>query len=194
MKKSPNYIKKTLNEIKLELLKDKKLQLSKELYVQKLKEIFNEQVIDLKDGVETRMSSTGTDKTIALTSTNETSVQSQPKQKTNKSEKIIFLNNEIVDQNLSEIEEANQELYNFGNSEENIIELKEEVFENNDQKIIDLIDEVDDIINLTDEVAETVVSKQTSGQDQVNNNSTEHEEIKNSQIFSNEQYCKNEKF
>ena len=168
MKKSPNYIKKTLNEIKLELLKDKKLQLSKELYVQKLKEIFNEQVIDLKDGVETRMSSTGTDKTVALTSTNETSIQSQPKQKTNKSEKIIFLNNEIVDQNLSEIEEANKELYNFGNSDENIIELKEEVFENNDQKIIDLIDEVDDIINLTDEVAETVVSKQSNEQEQIN--------------------------
>ena len=92
MKKSPNYIKKTLNEIKLELLKDKKLQRSKELYVQKLKEIFNEQVIDLKDGVETRMSSTGTDKTVALTSNNKTSIQSQPKQKTNKSEKIIFLN------------------------------------------------------------------------------------------------------
>ena len=187
MKKSPNYIKKTLNEIKLELLNDKKLQLSKELYVQKLKEIFNEQVIDLKDGVETRMSSTGTDKTIALTSTNETSIQSQPKQKTNKSEKIIFLNNEIVDQNLSEIEEANQELYNFGNSEENIIELKEEVFENNDQKIIDLIDEVDDIINLTEEVAETVVSKQGNEQEQINDNSLEQEEIKNSQIFSNEQ-------
>ena len=187
MKKSPNYIKKTLNEIKLELLKDKKLQLSKELYVQKLKEIFNEQVIDLKDGVETRMSSTGTDKTVALTSTNETSIQSQPKQKTNKSEKIIFLNNEIVDQNLSEIEEANQELYNFGNSEENIIELKEEVFENNDQKIIDLIDEVDDIINLTEEVAETVVSKQGNEQDQINDNRIEQEEIKSSQIFSNEQ-------
>ena len=162
MKKSPNYIKKTLDEVRVELLKDKKLQLSRQLYVQKLKEIFNEQVIDLKDGVETRMSSTGTDKTVALTSNNETSIQSQPKQKTNKSEKIIFLNNEIVDQNLSEIEEANQELYNFGNSEENIIELKEEVFENNDQKIIDLIDEVDDIINLTEEVAETVVSKQSS--------------------------------
>ncbi len=187
MKKSPNYIKKTLNEIKLELLKDKKLQLSKELYVQKLKEIFNEQVIDLKDGVETRMSSTGTDKTIALTSTNETSIQSQSKQKTNKSEKIIFLNNEIVDQNLSEIEEANQELYNFGNSEENIIELKEEVLENNDQKIIDLIDEVDDIINLTEEVAETVVSKQGNEQEQINDNRIEQEEIKSSQIFSNEQ-------
>ena len=119
MKKSPNYIKKTLNEIKLELLKDKKLQLSKELYVQKLKEIFNEKVIDLNDGVETRMSSTGTDKTVALSSTNEISVQSKQKQNSNKNEKIIFLNNEIVDQNLSEIEEANQELYNFGNSDEN---------------------------------------------------------------------------
>ena len=71
MKKSPNYIKKTLDEIKLELLKDKKLQLSRQLYVQKLKEIFNEQVIDLKDGVETRMSSTGTDKTVAVSSTND---------------------------------------------------------------------------------------------------------------------------
>ncbi len=187
MKKSPNYIKKTLNEIKLELLKDKKLQLSKELYVQKLKEIFNEQVIDLKDGVETRMSSTGTDKTVALTSANETSIQSQSKHKANKSEKIIFLNNEIIDQNLSEIEEANQELYNFGNNDENIIELKEEAFENNDQKIIDLIDEVDDIINLTDEVVETVVSKRSAKQEQINNNSLEQEGIKASQIFSNEQ-------
>ncbi|WP_440677748.1 hypothetical protein [Candidatus Pelagibacter sp. HIMB1587] len=187
MKKSPNYIKKTLNEIKLELLKDKKLQLSKELYVQKLKEIFNEKVIDLNDGVETRMSSTGTDKTVALSSTNEISVQSKQKQNSNKNEKIIFLNNEIVDQNLSEIEEANQELYNFGNSDENIIELKEEVFENNDQKIIDLIDEVDDIINLTDEVVETVVNKQNSEQEQININNLEQEGTKNSQIFSNEQ-------
>ena len=74
MKKTPNYIKKTLDEIKLELLKDKKLQLSRQLYVQKLKEIFNDQVIDLKDGVETRMSSTGTDKTVAVSSSNETSI------------------------------------------------------------------------------------------------------------------------
>ena len=74
MNKSPNYIKKTLEEIKLELLKDKKLQISRQLYVQKLKEIFNEQVIDLKDGLETRMSSTGTDKTLAISSNNETSI------------------------------------------------------------------------------------------------------------------------
>ena len=94
MKKSPNYIKKTLDEIKLELLKDKKLQLSRQLYVQKLKEIFNEQVIDLKDGVETRMSSTGTDKNFAVSSANEATtatVQSKPKHQNSKSEKIIFL-------------------------------------------------------------------------------------------------------
>lgn len=191
MKKSPNYIKKTLDEIKLELLKDKKLQLSRQLYVQKLKEIFNEQVIDLKDGVETRMSSTGTDKTVAVSSTNETtttSVQSKPKHQNSKNEKIIFLNNEVIENNLSEIEEANKELFNFGNSDENIIELKEEVSEKDDQKIIDLIDEVDEIINLTEEVAETVVvGKQDAEQQQVIASSQEQEEIKKSQIFSNEQ-------
>jgi hypothetical protein len=191
MKKSPNYIKKTLDEIKLELLKDKKLQLSRQLYVQKLKEIFNEQVIELKDGVETRMSSTGTDKTVAVSSTNETTtttVQSKPKHQNSKNEKIIFLNNEVIENNLSEIEEANKELFNFGNSDENIIELKEEVSEKDDQKIIDLIDEVDEIINLTEEVAETVVvGKQEAEQQQVIASSQEQEEIKKSQIFSNEQ-------
>ncbi|MGL3827889.1 hypothetical protein [Candidatus Pelagibacter communis] len=191
MKKSPNYIKKTLDEIKLELLKDKKLQLSRQLYVQKLKEIFNEQVIDLKDGVETRMSSTGTDKTVAVSSTNETTtttVQSKPKHQNSKNEKIIFLNNEVIENNLSEIEEANKELFNFGNSDENIIELKEEVSKKDDQKIIDLIDEVDEIINLTEEIAETVVvGKQEAEQQQVIASSQEQEEIKKSQIFSNEQ-------
>jgi len=191
MKKSPNYIKKTLDEIKLELLKDKKLQLSRQLYVQKLKKIFNEQVIDLKDGVETRMSSTGTDKTVAVSSTNETTtitVQSKPKHPNFKNEKIIFLNNEVIENNLSEIEEANKELFNFGNSDENIIELKEEVSEKDDQKIIDLIDEVDEIINLTEEVAETVVvGKQEAEQQQVIASNQDQEEIKKSQIFSNEQ-------
>ena len=191
MKKSPNYIKKTLDEIKLELLKDKKLQLSRQLYVQKLKEIFNEQVIELKDGVETRMSSTGTDKTVAVSSTNETTtitVQSKPKHPNFKNEKIIFLNNEVIENNLSEIEEANKELFNFGNSDENIIELKEEVSEKDDQKIIDLIDEVDEIINLTEEVAETVVvGKQEAEQQQVIASNQDQEEIKKSQIFSNEQ-------
>ena len=166
MNKSPNYIKKTLEEIKLELLKDKKLQISRQLYVQKLKEIFNEQVIELKDGLETRMSSTGTDKTFSISSNNETSISSKPKQKTGKNEKIIFLNNEIIDQNLNQIEEANNELSNFGNSNQDIIELKDEVSNNNDQKIIDLRRGWQ--INLTEEVAETVVSKQANEQDQIN--------------------------
>ena len=46
------------------------------------------------------------------------------KQKTNKNEKIIFLNNEIVDQNLSEIEEANNDLSNFGNLMKILLNLK----------------------------------------------------------------------
>ena len=142
------------------MLKDKKLQLSRQLYIQKLKEIFNDQVIDLKDSVETRMSSTGTDKTYAVSSSNDASNQSKLNQINKKNEKIIFLNNEVVDQNLSEIEEANNELSNFGNTDENIIELKDEVIDSKDQKIIDLIEEVDEIINLTDEVAEKVAVAQ----------------------------------
>ena len=187
MNKSPNYIKKTLEEIKLELLKDKKLQISRQLYVQKLKEIFNEQVIELKDGLETRMSSTGTDKTFSISSNNETSISSKPKQKTGKNEKIIFLNNEIIDQNLNQIEEANNELSNFGNSNQDIIELKDEVSNNNDQKIIDLIEEVDQIINLTEEVADKVVSKKDTNYEEALNNEEIKEETKSSQIFTNEQ-------
>ena len=60
MKKTPNYIKKTLIEAKQELLKNQKLNETRELYVQKMKEIFQEEVIDLKDGIETKMSFTGT--------------------------------------------------------------------------------------------------------------------------------------
>ena len=67
MKKTPNYIKKTLDEAKFELLKEKQLQLSRQLYVEKLKELFSEEVIDLKENVETKMSITGTDKTVAVT-------------------------------------------------------------------------------------------------------------------------------
>ena len=187
MNKTPNYIKKTLDEIKLELLKDKKLQLSRQLYVQKLKEIFNDQVIDLKDSVETRMSSTGTDKTYAVSSSNDASNQSKLNQINKKNEKIIFLNNEVVDQNLSEIEEANNELSNFGNTDENIIELKDEVIDSKDQKIIDLIEEVDEIINLTDEVAEKVAVAQDVDLEKQITQETVKEEINNSQIFSNEQ-------
>ena len=83
MKKSPNYIKKTLDDVKLELLKDEKLQLSRQLYVQKLKEIFDEQVIDLKDGLQTRMSSTGTDKAVAISS--------QEEVKTNLFQRILII-------------------------------------------------------------------------------------------------------
>ncbi|ETA70710.1 hypothetical protein [Candidatus Pelagibacter ubique] len=187
MKNTPIYIKKTLDEIRLELLKDKKLKLSRQLYVQKLKEIFNDQVIDLKDGVEAKMSSTGTDKTVVVSSSQDATAKPKSTPKSNKSEKIIFLNNEIVDQNISEIDEANNDLSNFGNFDENIIELKDEVADINNQKIIDLIEEVDDIINLTDEVAETVVNAQEADYEKSANDDLIKEEPKSTQIFSNEQ-------
>ena len=187
MKKTPIYIKKTLDEIRLELLKDKKLKLSRQLYVQKLKEIFNDQVIDLKDGMEAKMSSTGTDKTVVVSSSQDTTAKPKSTPRSNKSEKIIFLNNEIIDQNLSEIDEANNDLSNFGNFDENIIELKDEVADINNQKIIDLIEEVDDIINLTDEVAETVVNAQEADYEKSANDDLIKEEPKSTQIFSNEQ-------
>ena len=187
MKKTPIYIKKTLDEIRLELLKDKKLKLSRQLYVQKLKEIFNDQVIDLKDGMETKMSSTGTDKTVVVSSSQDVTTKPKSTPRSNNSEKIIFLNNEIVDQNLNEIDEANNDLSNFGNFDENIIELKDEVAHINNQKIIDLIEEVDDIINLTDEVAETVVNAQEADYEKSANDEVVQEEVKNNQIFSSEQ-------
>ena len=155
MKKSPNYIKKTLDEARTELLKDKKLQLSRKLYVQKLKEIFNKQVIDLQDGVQTKLSSTGTDKKVTVSSSEGSNLRSTIKNNNKNNEKVIFLNNEIIDQNLSDIEEANNELFNMS---ENIIELKDEIQNDNDQKIIDLIEEVDSIINLTEEVVEEVAN------------------------------------
>ena len=153
MKKTPNYIKKTLDEAKLELLKDNKLQLSRQLYAQKLKEIFAKGVIDLKDNLETKMSSTGTDKTIAVTNTDVSEIRTKQKLEKSKNQKVIFLNNEIIEKNINEIDEANNNLLGIG---EDIIELKEEIEDNKDQKIIQLIEEVDDIINLTDEVAEAV--------------------------------------
>ena len=154
--------------------------------MQKLKEIFNDQVIDLKDGMEAKMSSTGTDKTVVVSSSQDTTAKPKSTPRSNNSEKIIFLNNEIVDQNLSEVDEANNDLSNFGNVDENIIELKDEVDINN-QKIIDLIEEVDDIINLTDEVAETVVNAQEADYEKSANGEVIKEEVKSSQIFSNEQ-------
>ena len=165
MEKTPNYIKKTLDEVKVELLKDKKLQLSRKLYVQKLKEIFSKQVIDLKDGVQTKLSSTGTDKAIAVTSAENASPNKTTQKKNNKNQKVIFLNNEIIDQNLTDVDEANNELFSFN---ENVIELKDEI-QSNDQKIIELIEEVDEIINLTEEVAETVASSSETFNDEILN-------------------------
>ena len=169
MEKTPNYIKKTLDEVKVELLKDKKLQLSRKLYVQKLKEIFSKQVIDLKDGVQAKLSSTGTNESVALSSSDTTSVKKTPIRNSNKNNKVIFLNNEIIDQNLNDIEEANNELFNMN---ENVIELKDEI-QSNDQKIIELIEEVDEIINLTEEVADTV----TASTDIANDETLNKEEI-----------------
>ena len=189
MKKTPNYIKKTLDEIRLELLKDKKLQLSRQLYVEKLKEIFSEQVIDLKDGLETRMSSTGTDKTYTVSTSSHDSAKPMPEQKNKNKQKIIFLNNEILNQNLNEIEEANNELQNFANSDENIIELKDEISENEDQKIIELIEEVDEIINLTDEVAVKVTDTKDNfvQQEEITDSHSVREDVGEVQTFSNEQ-------
>ena len=66
MDKTPNYIKKTLTEAKAELLKNEKLRISREVYVQKLKQIFTDKVIDLKDSIENKMSSTGTDQSAVI--------------------------------------------------------------------------------------------------------------------------------
>ena len=184
MKKSPNYIKKTLDEIKLELLKDKKLQLSRQIYIQKLKEIFTDQVIDLNDSLQTRMSSTGTDKTVAI-SNEETSSKPSPKKNiNNKAQKVIFLNNEVLDQNISAIDEANNDLLNMS---ENIIELKDEVSNNKNQKIIELIEEVENIINLTDEVAEKVTSVKKDENEIALNDEYAQDKVAQVPSFTNEQ-------
>ena len=184
MKKSPNYIKKTLDEIKLELLKDKKLQLSRQIYIQKLKEIFTDQVIDLNDSLQTRMSSTGTDKTVAI-SNEETSSKPSPKKNiNNKAQKVIFLNNEVLDQNISAIDEANNDLLNMS---ENIIELKDEVSNNKNQKIIELIEEVENIINLTDEVAEKVTSVKKDENEIALNDEYVQDKVSQVPSFTNEQ-------
>lgn len=189
MKKSPDYIKKMLDEIKPELLKDKKLQISKQLYVEKLNEIFNEQVIDLTDSLESRISSTGSGNTISVSSANNELSKTKSNKTNKENEKIIFLNNEVLEQNINTIEEANNELQNFGNTDEKIIELKNEISQTKNQTIIDLIDEVDSIINLTDEVMEkvTIEKNEDNYNKFVNNNDIVREKKKQSQIFSNEQ-------
>ena len=181
MKKSPNYIKKTLDEARTELLKDKKLQLSRQLYVQKLKEIFSKQIIDLKDELKTKLSSTGTDKSIAVTSSDNTSSSSSSKKSPKNKQNIIFLNNEILDQKQNEIEEANDELFN---TNQNIIELKEEIQDEKNKKIIELIEEVDEIINLTDEVAETVTASSENINEQISPTSYPSSEIENTSPYA----------
>ena len=129
MNKTPNYIKKSLQNAKEELLKNKKLQHTRDIYIQKLKEIFKEQVIELKESHEANMSSTGTSGASVLSTVGVTSSNNIQKKldKNITSKKIIFLNNEIISQNFSEIEEANNSL--TFTEDENIIELKDEINE-----------------------------------------------------------------
>ena len=126
MDKTPNYIKKTLSEAKAELLKNEKLRISREVYVQKLKQIFTDKVIDLKDGVENKMSSTGTDQSAVISqsiqSSNKTNMVAKDNQNNNK---IIFLNNEVIQSHLNEIDEANNEL--LLDTNDDVIELKDKL-------------------------------------------------------------------
>ena len=165
MNKTPNYIKKSLQNAKEELLKNKKLQHTRDVYIQKLKEIFKEQVIELKESHEANMSSTGTGGTAVLSTVEVTSTNNIQKKsdKNTTSKNIIFLNNEIINQNFSEIEEANNSL--AFTEDENIIELQDEINEEN-ENIIELKDEINEenenIIELKDEINEEVVlEKQT---------------------------------
>ena len=151
MNKTPNYIKKSLQDAKEELLKNKKLQHTRDAYIQKLKEIFKEQVIELKDSQEAKMFSTGTGGTAVLSTVEVTSTNNIQKKsdKNTTSKNIIFLNNEIINQNFNEIEEANNSL--AFTEDENIIELQDEINEEN-ENIIELKDEINE---------EVVLEKQT---------------------------------
>ena len=80
-----------------------------------------------------------------MTNTDTTEIRSKQKLEKTKNQKVIFLNNEVIENNLSAIDEANNDLLGLG---DDIIELKEEIKDEKDQKIIQLIEEVDDIINL----------------------------------------------
>ena len=151
MDKTPNYIKKTLTEAKAELLKNEKLRVSREAYVQKLKEIFTDKVIELNDGIESKMSSTGTGTSEVISQSIDTSSKINiSKRNTQKDNKIIFLNNEVIQNNLNEIDEANNEL--LLDTNDDVIELKDEITDN--EKIIQLSEEVHDEILLSDEIIE----------------------------------------
>ena len=152
MEKTPKYIKKTLDEVRSELLKNKKLFESRKSYLEKFKQIFQDKVVVLKDEVEVEMSSTGTDKNTIATTT-ETPKSKVSKTITNKNNKVIFLNNEVLDEKTNDIDQANNEL-SF--KSENVIELKDEI-RPEPRNIIELKEEVDEIINLTNEVEEETV-------------------------------------
>ena len=70
---------------------------------------------------------------------------------------------------------------------ENIIELKDEVSNNKNQKIIELIEEVENIINLTDEVAEKVTSAKQEDNEIVLNDIYAENKVSKVPSFSNEQ-------
>ena len=151
MDKTPNYIKKTLTEAKTELLKNEKLRVSREAYVQKLKEIFTDKVIELNEGIESKMSSTGTGTSEVISQSIDTSSKVNiSKRNTQKDNKIIFLNNEVIQNNLNEIDEANNDL--LLDTNDDVIELKDEITDN--EKIIQLSEEVHDEILLSDEIIE----------------------------------------
>ena len=126
---------KNLTEAKAELLKNEKLRVSREAYVQKLKEIFTDKVIELNDGIESKMSSTGTGTSEVISQSIDTSSKANiAKRNTPKDNKIIFLNNEVIQNNLNEIDEANNEL--LLDTNDDVIELKDEITDN--EKIIQL--------------------------------------------------------
>ena len=97
------------------------------------------------------MSSTGTDQSAVISqsikSSNNKNMAAKDTQNNNK---IIFLNNEVIQSHLNEIDEANYEL--LLDTNDDVIELKDEITEN--EKIIQLSEEVQDEILLSDEIIE----------------------------------------
>ena len=70
---------------------------------------------------------------------------------------------------------------------ENIIELKDEVSNSKNQKIIELIEEVENIINLTDEVAEKVTSAKKDENELALNDEYREDKGYKAPSFTNEQ-------
>ena len=191
MNKTPNYIKKSLQDAKEELLKNKKLQHTRDAYIQKLKEIFKEQVIELKDSQEAKMFSTGTGGTAVLSTVEVTSTNNIQKKsdKNTTSKNIIFLNNEIINQNFNEIEEANNSL--AFTEDENIIELQDEINEEN-ENIIELKDEINEEVVLENQTFEdnnppTVAIKDQHGYEEKVSSQAEDVQLIQSKIENNDE-------